>query len=613
MRYLSKVMTLFNPTLSNKNQLFHRYCWLIFIPVFTYLAIRAFFNEPLLDELITYSNYIQSHKPHNLDIPIDANNHLLNTYLASCTAYLFGEHIFWLRLPNLLSFIFYFISVVGILKYLNHTIVRYLGLLALTCIPFITEYFAYCRGYGLSLMFIALAFQQLLRFIRTQNPNAFIIGVPSAAMAAMANLNVLSLSLILFGYFLIISFGGKRLSLRKTLIKRLLPTLCYLGIMALMIAFSFQLKNGGALYWGGQNGLWETTGASLTKFSLFSSNDAVKYSILLIVGGFSVRLIWLIFQRKWKVWKDSFAVFALPFMGSIIFIEITVKSMGLLYPIDRGAIHLVLVFLLVVIFLIDSWKSSSRVAWVFLFFPIVFVQKMSIYSSVYSSEDRLSTTFYATLRAQLTEKDAILCDSQIAVLLLDKQLRGKQTVFIASADLRQPTHSDIWITHKIKVKPIVWRNYHLIASDPASGVVAFRKNKPSNRKLLASVNIGTEQQYENAYDLLKSRLINLAPNETIALEIWGHWKSPAVTSNIELRIAAIDPSGKNHYYTNTPLRMFFQNRKIDEDFRINLKLDDLKTSANEFLVYFWSPCGEKLIITNLHYNLYVINNNYGTR
>ncbi|MBI3238767.1 MAG: hypothetical protein HYZ43_08025 [Flavobacteriia bacterium] len=476
-------MTLFYRTLSNKDQLFQRYCWLVFISVFAYLVIRAFFNEPLLDELITYSNYIQSHKPHNSDIPIDANNHLLNTYLASCTIYLFGEHLFCLRLPNLLIFIFYFISVVGILKYLNHNVVRYLGLLALTCIPFITEYFAYCRGYGLSFMFIAVAFQQLLRFIHTHNSNAFIIGVPSAALAAMANLNVISLSLFLFGYFFIISFGKKPLSIRRILIQRVLPTICYLGMLSLMIAFSFQLKKGGALYWGGQNG----------------------------------------------------------------------------------------------------------------------------------SEDRLSTAFYATLRAQLTEKDAILCDSQLSVPLLDKQLRGKKTVFIASADLRQPTHSDIWITHKIKVKPSVWKNYHLIASDPASGVVALRKNKPSNRKLLASVSIGTEQQHENVYDLMKRRSIDLASNETIALEIWGHWKSPDVTSNLELRVAAIDTNGKSDYFTNTPLRMFFQNRKIDEDFRINLKLDDLKTAAKEFLVYFWSPSGEQLVITHLHYNLYVINNNYGTR
>ena len=606
-------MTLFYRTLSNKDQLFQRYCWLVFISVFAYLVIRAFFNEPLLDELITYSNYIQSHKPHNSDIPIDANNHLLNTYLASCTTYLFGEHLFCLRLPNLLSFIFYFISVVGILKYLNHNVVRYLGLLALTCIPFITEYFAYCRGYGLSFMFIAVAFQQLLRFIHTHNSNAFIIGVPSAALAAMANLNVLSLSLFLFGYFFIISFGKKPLGIRRILIQRVLPTICYLGMLSLMIAFSFQLKKGGALYWGGQNGLWGTTGASLTKFVLFSSNQVVKYFVLFIVGAIAVRLIWLIFQRKWQVWKEPFAVFALLFMGSLIFIELTVRTMGLLYPLDRGAIHLVVLFLLAVIFLIDSWKSGFQIAWVFLFFPIVFAQKMSIYSSVYSSEDRLSTAFYATLRAQLTEKDAILCDSQLSVPLLDKQLRGKKTVFIASADLRQPTHSDIWITHKIKVKPSVWKNYHLIASDPASGVVALRKNKPSNRKLLASVSIGTEQQHENVYDLMKRRSIDLASNETIALEIWGHWKSPDVTSNLELRVAAIDTNGKSDYFTNTPLRMFFQNRKIDEDFRINLKLDDLKTAAKEFLVYFWSPSGEQLVITHLHYNLYVINNNYGTR
>jgi hypothetical protein len=604
-------MTLFKPT-ANDNY-FHRYCWLVFIPLFTYLVIRAIFNEPLLDELTTYSNYIQSHKPHNSDVPMDANNHLLNTYLASGTHCLFGGHQFWLRLPNVLSFIFYFISIAAILKYLNHTIVRYLGLLAFTCMPFITEYFAYCRGYGLSLMLLMVAFHQLLRFIHAQSPNAFIIGILAAAFAAMANLNVLSLSLFLFGYFLLISFRKKPLRIGSIVLKRMIPVLCYLGIIALLLAFSFQLKNGGALYWGGKNGLWETTGASLTKFVLFSSGEGVKYLCLLLLVFFGIRLIWLVIQRKWNVWNEPFAVFTLLLIGSLVFIEITVRLMGLLYPLDRGAIHLVVLFLLALVFLIDCTKTSSNVAWVFLFFPIIFVQKMSIYSSVYSAEDRLSADFYNALRPQLRENDAILCDSQLALPFLDKQLRGNKEIFIVSADLRMPTHSDIWITHTSKVKPPVWNHYRLIASDPYSGAVAFRKKTPCSRRLIKSEKIETERQHDNAYDLMKRQMVDLKPGETIALEVTGHLKSPSVTSNIELRLAGIGPNGENAYFTITPLRMFFQNRTINEDFHINMKLDDLKTSAKEFLVYFWSPCGEQLVITNLRCNLYVINNNYGTR
>ncbi|MDH4471954.1 MAG: hypothetical protein QE487_05055 [Fluviicola sp.] len=604
-------MTLFNPIA--KDKFFYRYCWAVFIPLFTYLVIRAIYNEPLLDELTTYSNYIQSHKPHNPDVPIDANNHLLNTYLASCAHYLFGDNIFWLRLPNVLSFIFYFFSVVGILKYLNHNVVRYLSLLAFTCIPFITEYFAYCRGYGLSLMLLMVTCHQLLRFIHGQNPNAFIVGVMAAALAAMANLNVLSLSLFLFGYFFIISFGKKQLSIGKILTQRVLPVICYLGILVFLIAFSFQLKNGGALYWGGTKGLWETTGASLTKFVLFSSNEVVKYLCLFLLGGFLTRLVWLIVQRRWKVWNESFAVFALLLLGSLIFIEVTVRFMDLIYPLDRGGIHLVVLFLLALVFLIDSWKNLSQMAWLFLFFPLVFVLKMSVYSSVYSSEDRLTAAFYSSLRSQLREHDAILCDSQLAIPLLDKQLRGKKRVFIVSADLRLPTHSDIWITYISKVKPEVSRHYQIIASDPTSGAVAFRKMKPASQRLVESKKIGTERQHQNVYDLMKRRSLDLKPGETIGLEILGHFSSPNVTSNLELRIAGTGTNNENPYFTNIPLRMFFQNRTINEDFRINLKLDGLKTTAKEFLVYFWSPRGEQLVITNLRYNLYVINNNYGTR
>ena len=59
---------------------FRIFSFFLFILLLIYLVLRGLYNEPVLDELSTFSYYIQSHEPLNRDIPPDANNHLLNTF-----------------------------------------------------------------------------------------------------------------------------------------------------------------------------------------------------------------------------------------------------------------------------------------------------------------------------------------------------------------------------------------------------------------------------------------------------------------------------------------------------------------------------------------------------
>ena len=99
------------PEQLRQHQQFRLFAIVLFAGLFVYLLLRAIFNEPLQDELITYSYYVQSGRPHNSDIGVDGNNHLLNTYLCNLVHLLSGDHFFWMRLPNLLSFGLFFYSV----------------------------------------------------------------------------------------------------------------------------------------------------------------------------------------------------------------------------------------------------------------------------------------------------------------------------------------------------------------------------------------------------------------------------------------------------------------------------------------------------------------------
>jgi hypothetical protein len=82
--------------------------YVLFLFVFTYLVIRAFFNAPILDEIATYFLYIYQGDYWGETIFWDANNHLLNSFIGHHLYPLFKDHINWYRIPHLISFILYF-------------------------------------------------------------------------------------------------------------------------------------------------------------------------------------------------------------------------------------------------------------------------------------------------------------------------------------------------------------------------------------------------------------------------------------------------------------------------------------------------------------------------
>jgi len=107
----------------------------------------------LHDEIATYYFYFYHGDFIGKTIQWDANNHLLNSIIGSVLYKMFGDNFTILRLPNLLSFILFFVGSYKLTLSLKTPFLKLTGLLALTCIPFVLDYFAYARGYGMSMGF----------------------------------------------------------------------------------------------------------------------------------------------------------------------------------------------------------------------------------------------------------------------------------------------------------------------------------------------------------------------------------------------------------------------------------------------------------------------------
>tara|TARA_R110002049_G_scaffold100145_5_gene244001 strand:- start:4562 stop:5998 length:1437 start_codon:yes stop_codon:yes gene_type:complete len=277
---------------------------LVILLLIIYVILRAYYLSFTHDESISFkiilgdSNFVYT-----------ANNHYLNTLLMSISNSLFGDNELALRLPNVLALILYSLGGFLILKTskLVWTVILCFSVLFLN--PFLLEFFALARGYGLSIGFMFMSLFFLLKpDINSSNNsrinNNFILSSIFSSLAVYANLGMINFSIcvlaifILKYYFLVQS----KISLNKSthlvfwsiLIIHLIPILIAVNKLLL-------LKGAGELYFGAPSFM-------LGFNQLLSSSNYTHYSntsILLIVNlfmaiSFIIGIVFTILKKRFN-------------------------------------------------------------------------------------------------------------------------------------------------------------------------------------------------------------------------------------------------------------------------------------------------------------------------
>lgn len=111
--------------------------WTLFMCLFGYAIMRAWFVVPMLDELATFFDYIRTGHYFNTIEHLDANNHVLNSFFGHQFYRLFGDHFFLFRLPFLLAFPIYFFSIKYIVQSSLPKHTQVIVFLSLICTPYI--------------------------------------------------------------------------------------------------------------------------------------------------------------------------------------------------------------------------------------------------------------------------------------------------------------------------------------------------------------------------------------------------------------------------------------------------------------------------------------------
>jgi len=258
-----------------------------------YTGYRAHALSFTHDESLSYLFHVSRSYGSILLDADTANNHLLNTLLMKLVGSSLGPHPLWLRLPNLAAHVVYLVFSCLWLRLFARPGVLVAGFLVLNLNPYLLDFFSLARGYGLAIGLMMASVYFTTRSLRSgdaRNLRMEAASLVTAALAVLASYTLLNVYLALLVVSNVAAVGRYRASrsdepIAAFLFRRNLPA----GIVSALLAallFSplIQLAAGGQLYYGGAQGFWRDTLASLIDRTLYQTSPAGEAAHALVLS-----------------------------------------------------------------------------------------------------------------------------------------------------------------------------------------------------------------------------------------------------------------------------------------------------------------------------------------
>jgi hypothetical protein len=132
-----------------------------------FMVARAVLVPLTYDEAASYLRYISRDLLSVFSFEV-ATNHFLNTLLTKLVSIAGGESEVVLRLPSLAGYAAYVYFSIQIVREIPQRAIAIAGFVLLNLNPYLLDYFALSRGYGLSLGLLMGAMYHLLRFVASR-------------------------------------------------------------------------------------------------------------------------------------------------------------------------------------------------------------------------------------------------------------------------------------------------------------------------------------------------------------------------------------------------------------------------------------------------------------
>lgn len=595
--------------MSLNDKIFKGTTWVLFLFLFTYLLLRVFVTDTLHDELATYFFYIYHGDFYGETIEWDANNHLLNSLLGRWLYLAFGDYFPIFRLPNALAFVLYFFGIRKLVKEIKTPFFNSLALIALTCIPFVFEYFGYCRGYGLSMAFLIWVFIFVKKYSSSYHWKDLLFVYVFLILAISANLTLINTALLTGTYLGIITIFKKPFKLRNYL-KHIFISIVFLVGLLPFIRFSLQLKIGGALYYGGLDGIWDVTGKSLVQYVLFNDSDLFMYFFLTLFVGIGFYLIQFIRKSSFSSSINQPVLFyAFLFFGNLFGSLVLAWLLDVNYPMNRTGVYFIPMLLFLVIEILENSEKIKFLRWALLFFPFSLVTHISLDTSVFSPDDRMMQKFYKEVKQELKPEHSLMIYPTMCWNWWHKESYEKEKASYSNYLNANTVYADILLTKTIFLKNReVYKYYDLFAEEPNAYFLAFKRKVPLIKNLFfetPDTNFRNADEFTVIYTTDSLQPIKMG---AVQVTLSGKLKTFIKENKIQLVVKTSNDAGEQIKYQNYPFEFIYQGRIIDDSFLHHFIFDEMRDDETNLDIYIWNRKRDELQMNNVKCYLYEVKN-----
>jgi hypothetical protein len=567
----------------------HKIEFSVFVILFIYLLLRAIYVPPLHDEVATYFHYIESGKFFTRDMILDANNHVLNSFLCRILYRIHDGSFFWFRLPNLIAFVVYFWSTFKLLSKIKSQFTRIILLSALNTTPFVLEYFALCRGYGLGLGFFLLSLVYIKRYLHQSNSKNLTLSLLFSTLSIYANLIFInSFLLTLMLLFLVFLLKRKQFSVKHKMQFISIFMGCLIA-SAPMFVYSFALKTGGALYYGSLEGIWDVTGKSLFEHTLFYASDGAMLLITALLFLLLIRAVLSLLSSKSILlfFQDTQYLFIYFLLGNVFASIFLAEFLSVNYPEDRAAIHLIPLSILTGGFVFNA-LNKNYISLLFLFFPISLLFNLNLSTSIVTPDQRLNPQFYAKVRKEVNDKNILVYPTSALNWAYYERNQSEKKLIQSRQEI--DTCFDYIMTRETLYENLLSpKKYTLFAFEPLSKTYVFKRKKSITTQKNQS---HTVHEYWGKDEFIPIYEMEVNHDDQLKLHlahIQGKMQIDSAYNTISMVFTTENDKQEAIFYDSFQLRWFFGSRKLHVELNGKAVFPTYNNAEKRIKIYIWNP------------------------
>jgi len=578
---------------------FNRFFFILSVFVFVIAIVRSIVVPFSNDESTTFFNYEQTGyiSPYT---SLLNNNHFLNSLLSWVCFRLFGDSTLSLRLPNLIGLIVLVVAVFRLSKRLTQPIAKAILVAGLLLSFHWLGFFSMCRGYGMSMAFVTLAFSYIPDYLENKKAGIFKIYL-LLDLALCANLTLMSpIAIITALVFLYQIHHHRFFKIVNTII-----WLFHLALLLFWIKYLLYMKSLDHLHSGiGGNSYWHVTFDSLITLITGMQNSCIAYIIVgICILITAIGLQYIIKIRKHiEEGRATFILFLmLLFNGLIVGAYLLNKLLGVDMPEDRTALIFYLLFIIYAAFIIESVHNNIPK---FLAIPVWMI--FIVHYAFNLNFSHHSLEMYSVI------------PNRYYNYLLEEQKHSPNRIAVKGSTYSEPVYNylnykhngalnymdypdamimdaDFYITEKPVMKYCL-PYYQVIDSDKHSIFVLLKRIQPVTRRPVlnydkCSAQMDTNSQYFN-FCMLKDTAFN--SHDPLSVEVNFKITEGEMPTFCWLVMSLDSAEGKTVCYKRIPLNKIKSNWVDGTSEDLILTTDVLPKRVHRLVCYLWNLRHQRL-------------------